>query len=466
MASKHTVEKIGGTSMSRFDEVMKNVIIGDRKPEEMYQRVFVVSAYGKITNMLLEDKKTGGPGVFSRYADGHADWVDALEDVRKKMREYNRSFKSVGLDVKQADAFVDERIDGVRECLRDLMRVRSFGHLAPDTYLPAAREMLSAIGEAHSAYNSSQILKANGIQSCFVDLSRWKETEILTLDEAVVAGIRGIDLERVLPIATGYVKCDVGIMTHFDRGYSEITFAKLAALTHAREGIIHKEYHLCTGDPVLMGPDKVKVIGQTNFDIADQMSDLNMEAIHSRASMEMAHRNIPIRVKNAFEPGHPGTLITREYVSPEPKAEMICGREDITAISVYDSEMVGQKGYDYRLLSAFKDADINYIAKSTNANTISHYIPEKHGKVERCLTLIAERFPKASVTIDRVAIVSVLGSNMKDPNFLAIAARSLADAGIQVEAMSQSMHGVNMQFMVAREKAAAAQLALHAAFVA
>ena len=44
----HTVEKIGGTSMSRFGEIMQNVIISDRTPAEMYNRIFVVSAYSGI----------------------------------------------------------------------------------------------------------------------------------------------------------------------------------------------------------------------------------------------------------------------------------------------------------------------------------------------------------------------------------------------------------------------------------
>ena len=293
------------------------------------------------------------------------------------MRELNRSFEDIGLDIAKADAFVDERIEGVRDCLKDLMRVRAFGHMTEDNYLPASREMLSAIGEAHSAYNSSLILNENGVNACFVDLSHWKNTEILTLDEAVLEGMKGVDIRTTLPIVTGFVKCDIGIMTHFSRGYSEITFSKLAVLTGAKEGIIHKEYHLCTGDPVLIGPDKVKVIGQTNFDIADQMSDLNMEAIHAKASMEMAAKNVAIRVKNAFDPEHPGTVISNNYVSPEPKVEMISGREDIVAVTVYDSQMVGQSGYDYSLLSAFADQGISYIAKSTNANTISHYVPEK-----------------------------------------------------------------------------------------
>ena len=451
--------------MTRFHEVMRNVIIGKRKPQELYNRIFVVSAYGGITDMLLDSKKTGEPGVFARFAEGHQDWNAKLDSVRERMRELNRSFADIGLDIKKADAFVDERIEGVRTCLQDLMRVRSFGHLTPENYLPASRELVCAIGEAHSAFNSTLILQENGVNARFVDLCGWKNAEILPLEEAIRTGMRDVNLARELPIVTGFVKCNIGIMTQFSRGYSEITFSKLAVLTGAREGIIHKEYHLCSGDPVLVGPQKARVIGQTNFDIADQMADLNMEAIHAKAAIEMAQQNVAIRVKNAFDPEHPGTVITNDYVSAEPKVEMICGREDLVAVTVYDSEMVGQSGYDYNLLAAFADLDISYIAKSTNANTISHYVPEKTVQADRLEPAIKERFPTAQVTFDKVAIVSVLGSNMRAPHFFGDAAKALSEANVQVLGMSQSMHGVNMQFMVAREDSPTAQLALHAAFV-
>ena len=69
-------------------------------------------------------------------------------------------------------------------------------------------------------------------------------------------------------------------MNTFDRGYSEITFAEIAASTGAREAVIHKEYHLSSADPTKVGVDKVVTIGRTNYDVADQLSNLGMEAIH------------------------------------------------------------------------------------------------------------------------------------------------------------------------------------------
>ncbi len=204
--------------MTRFHEVMRNVIIGKRKPEKLYNRIFVVSAYGGITDMLLDNKKTGEPGVFACFAEGHQDWKDKLDGVRQRMRELNRSFADIGLDLKKADAFVDERIEGVRTCLQDLMRVRSFGHLTPENYLPASRELVCAIGEAHSAFNSTLILQENGVNARFVDMCGWKDAEILPLEEALRAGMRDVKIDQELPSVTVLVKCNFGIITRCSRG--------------------------------------------------------------------------------------------------------------------------------------------------------------------------------------------------------------------------------------------------------
>jgi len=459
------VEKIGGTSMSRFGDVMKNVIVGNRKGDQLYNRIFVVSAYGGITNMLLEDKKTGEPGIYGLFAQDDKRYLEALEATRVKMLEFNRSFANIGLDLAQADEFVNERMDGIKVCLQDLMRLRTFGHFSHSDYLPATREFLSAVGEAHSAFNSVLTLLANGINAVFVDLTGWKETDELNFEARVKQGFSGIDFAKCIPIATGYAKCKEGIMKRFDRGYSEITFSKIAVGTDAAEGIIHKEFHLCTGDPKLIGVDNVKIIGNTNFDIADQLSDMDMEAIHSKASKEMEMKQIPIRIKNCFDPEHPGTLISHDYVSPTPRVEMICGRKDLIAIEVHDPEMVGEPGYDYKLLKSLADNGINYIAKNTNANTITHLVPGKSKNLDKCIADLKHRFPAATIATQEVGIVSVIGSNMKIPGVLAKAAKSLADAGINVLALDQSMRQVNIQFIVERQDFGASQIALHRTLV-
>ena len=352
--AQHTVEKIGGTSMTRFGELMKNILIAGRKGPELYNRVFVVSAYGGVTNLLLENKKTAEPGIFAAFAAGDRSWADKLESTRAELIRLNRTFESLGLRQDAADDFVNERMDGVKSCLRNLMQLRSFGHFHREDYLPAARELLSSVGEAHSAFNSTLILREHGVNAVFVDLSGWMSPDIMSLNEAILSAFKDIEFDREMPIVTGYVKYDEGIMKRFDRGYSEITFSKIAVLTDAKEGIIHKEFHLSTGDPKLIGVDKVQIIGNTNFDIADQLSDMDMEAIHSKAAKEMEMKNIPIRIKNAFDPEHPGTLISRDYISPAPRVEMICFfnlTAGLPASAIFDSDVKikGQTAPKYAL---------------------------------------------------------------------------------------------------------------------
>lgn len=457
----HTVEKIGGTSMTRFGELMENILIGNRRGPELYNRIFVVSAYGGVTNLLLENKKTAEPGIFAAFAAGDRSWAEKLEATRAELIRLNRTFESLGLRQDAADDFANERMDGVKSCLRNLMQLRSFGHFHREDYLPAARELLSSVGEAHSAFNSTLILREHGVNAVFVDLSGWKDQETGTMEETILHHIQGLDFSQCMPIVTGYAKCAEGVMAKFDRGYSEITFSKLAVVTQAREGVIHKEFHLSTGDPKLIGKDKVRTIGHTNFDIADQLADMAMEAIHPKASKAMELNNIPIRVANAFDPGNPGTLISRNYVSPNPRVDMICGRRDLFAVEVFDPEMVGESGYDFRVLQSFAKHRISYIAKNTNANTITHYVPERSRGLDACLAELAENFPAAKISTRKVAVIAVIGSNMKIPGFLSRAARALAEAKINVLALDQCMRQVNMQFIIDREDFEAAQKALH-----
>ena len=458
----HTVEKIGGTSMSRFGELMKNILIGDRKGDELYNRIFVVSAYGGVTNLLLEDKKTAAPGIYAAFASGdNRLWQEKFESTRKRLLEINRSFVDLGLDLEKADAFVNDRMEGVKSCLLHLVQLRSFGHFHREDYLPPTRELLSSVGEAHSAFNSTLILRAHGVNAVFVDLSGWKDQETGSMEETIRHHLAGLDFSKCMPIVTGYAKCAEGVMATFDRGYSEITFSKLAVVTGAREGIIHKEFHLSTGDPKLIGEEHVRPIGHTNFDIADQLADMAMEAIHPKASKEMELHHIPIRVDNAFDPGNPGTLINSDYVSPEPRVDMICGRKDIVAIEVFDPEMVGASGYDYQVLKHFAKNKLSYIAKNTNANTITHYVSERNANWKQCVAELEADFPNARVTTKEVAIIAVIGSNMKIPGFLSRAATALASSGINVLALDQCMRQVNMQFIIDRDKFKEAQIALH-----
>src|SRR5512141_266802 len=152
-----SVEKIGGTSMSRFDDVLRNIMLRD--PKHVYGRVYIVSAYAGVTNQLLEHKKTGVPGVYATFVQG-GDYGGQLAALLGKLKAINKEQAPLGLDVAAADAFLEKRMRELRAYLDSMRHVLASGYLRRESVLLAAREMLAAIGEAHSAFNSVEILQA------------------------------------------------------------------------------------------------------------------------------------------------------------------------------------------------------------------------------------------------------------------------------------------------------------------
>jgi aspartate kinase len=454
-----TVEKIGGTSMSKFSDVLQNIVIGNRTKDEYYNRIFVVSAYSNVTNWLLEHKKTGEPGVYDLFARNE-DYNVALNTLLEKLLAINETFAEIKLDLSVAERFISKRIKQSKDYLNSLAEVMASGYVDKNNILLAAREILASIGEAHSAFNSVNILQNNGIKSTFVDLCGFHDAEYITIDERIFRAFADLDCSSTIPVVTGYTKGTEGIMREFDRGYSEVTFSKIAVEVGAGEAVIHKEYHLSTADPMVVGIENSRPVGNTNYNVADQLADIGMEAIHPKASKPLEVSGINIRIKNTFEPQHPGTIITRDYCGEESKVEIISGTEKVVAIEVHDPFMVGQVGFDLNLMRIMQRYNISYILKATNANSITMVIWEKD--LDDAMVKELEG-AYHRITIKKVAIVCALGSNIAQPGALAKATGALYKNGINIESVSQSLMQVNMQFVIDREKYKDAIIALNQA---
>ena len=452
-----TVEKIGGTSMSQFKDVLNNIILGKRKPSELYNRILVVSAYNNVTKWLLEHKKTGEPGIYVRFLN-REDYKSAMDKMCKKLIEINHTFADLKLDLKIADEFITKRIAQAKTFLESMSGVLASGYVDRKDIHLAAREILASIGEAHSAFNSVNILNNHGVKAEFVDLCGFDDSEHLSIDERIHLKFSGIDFGKTLCIATGYTKGTEGIMRSFDRGYSEVTFCKVAIEVKANEAIIHKEFHLSSADPKIVGTEKSIPVGQTNYIVADQLADIGMEAIHPKASKPLEMAGINIRIKNTFEPDHPGTLISKDYISQKSKIEIVSGTDKVLAVEVHDPMMVGEVGYDLNIMRIFEKHDVSYILKSTNANCITMVVWDKP-KVQALIDELKATF--FQVVVKQVAMVCTMGTNIAHPGFLYKAAKALADNNVNIECFSQSLRQVNMQFVITRESYQRAIIALN-----
>lgn len=455
----HSVEKIGGTSMSRSAELLNSLFLKDG--EDPYNRIFVVSAYGGITNLLLEHKKTGEPGVYASFANASSDlgWSDALNRVMAAMNEAHRKVLDAPGDIREADDFVRERIEGARSCLIDLQRLCSYGHFRLSQHMGIIRELLSGLGESHSAYVTTLLLRGAGVNARFVDLGGWRDERELTLEERIEEGMSGVDFTTELPIVTGYAQCSEGLMSLYERGYSEVTFSRIAAQTGAAEAIIHKEFHLSSADPNLVGLENVRKLGQTNYDVADQLSNMGMEAIHPSAAKTLRQASIPLRVTNAFEPADAGTLID-DSLAKQPQVEIVTALE-VFALELFEQDMVGVKGYDATILQALTRHRVSIVAKSSNANAITHYVDTSLKQVKRVEHELVAEYPTASITARGLSVVAVIGRDLKGLNALGRGLAALNEAAITPVAVQQGPRNVDIQFVTTREDACEAVRILH-----
>jgi len=171
----HTVEKIGGTSMSNYPAVRDNIICRDRQRPD--GSIFVVSAYGGITNRLLEHKKSGHPGVYALFtsAEDERAWHNALHNLREHMHEVNASLFDEAALLREANNFIDTRLADAERVLDNLQALCQHGHFELEDHLLTVREMLASIGEAHSAWNTARLLQTPDLSTSAAG-TRWRRS--------------------------------------------------------------------------------------------------------------------------------------------------------------------------------------------------------------------------------------------------------------------------------------------------
>lgn len=433
--------------MYQFQNVLNDIIGYPDSKGFRFGRIFVVSAYAGVTNMLLEDKKTKAPGIYQYFIKGQ-DYEAAMDRLLDEVFQINEMFIDLGLDRKVCREFLIERIEQTKSYLHSMEDIIASGYVERESIFSAARELLASIGEAHSAFNTVNILRNNDIPAELVDLTGFRDSKQLSISERIEKSFKNVDPYKSIIVATGYTKGIEGIMREYERGYSEITFSKIATHLHADEAIIHKEYHLSSADPKIVGVENAIPVGRTNYDVADQLADIGMEAIHPNASKPLEMAGINLRIKNTFEPNHPGTVISNDYIGPEAKIEIIAGSDKIVVVEIHDTLMVGEIGFDYEIMKEFKNHNISYIMKATNANSISLAIWESDLN-EQLVNELQEKYQ--TVTVQQAAIVCVIGSNIAMPKILSRAANALARCDINIKCVSQSLRQVNMQFVIDRK---------------
>ncbi len=340
-------------------------------------------------------------------------------------------------------------------------------------------DLVGSFGERLSAQIVAAHLRSLGLRAQFVDA----RDQIVTDDshgEAVVdfeatprrvrRALRPLLRSGVIPVVTGFVgRTRTGATTTLGRSGSDYTASILGSALKAREIWIWKEVDgVCTADPALVR--SARVLPRISYQEAAEMAHFGAEVIHPKTMQPARRPGIPIRIKNTFKPGSPGTLVTARPVGRGGPL-MVSSIDGMALVTVEGTGIFGQPGMILRLLTpvALAGTNIYMISMSSSEYNVSFAIRERD--VEKTRKALERDFRErgflgeqvARITVERgMCAVAVVGAGMKGQHGIAGRVFSaLGDQAVNVVAIAQGSSEYNITVIVKERDMEAAVRAIH-----
>ncbi|GLT16416.1 aspartate kinase [Vibrio zhanjiangensis] len=456
----HRVEKVGGSSMIAFDSVLKNIILRP-KEKSLYNRIVVVTAYQGITDALLESTNSRELGVYQRILCGDNSWEAALASITQRLLLLNDNLFADPILRIQADDFIQDRVSQTRQWIHEHLSNMHLDTIVHEDSSALIRERLASIGEAHSAFNTVLKAKRYGVKARFLDLLGAPEKPRGPLDKQIKTSLEELNLDNELPVVAGCASNSTIDSFQTDRRYGDLTLSKIAVLTKAKQAIIYKPHHLSTGDPDLVGVDHSSPLGQSNYQVAQEIVSLTNDVVHPSAIKELSNQDINLNVKCTFDPEHPGTVISNNYQSEDNHIDVITGKQDVYALKV---EINDCSQYLDKLFALLATSNINMLYSDMKGRILSSYfncLPAESGLV---LGKVKKLLPDVEVSIQKVALISVIGTNIMANRSLHLGCSALEKQGIVPDAIHICGNDSSIKFVVACSQYRASTCALHHAF--
>ncbi len=459
------VMKFGGTSVDRMDLVGDIVEHGI---ETGNNAVAVVSAFSGETNKLLKIAdavldggeqifKTPGVfrGLFDEVVEGTLDRAgrqlsqenvpaDSRESVLRGIEVYVRG-QIDGLEAQIAWASEHYRGNDVQRKNYVVDRIVGLGEVFSAHVLAKVFSIRSKIDKVYEDVNLGNVFDASAPPMLFKNGYEGEiDQEVLytTLSREIAARVDEVLSRGSTPIVTGYAGyIPGGILNTIDRGYTDSTAAMTARGLKQIRGkngrvqlTIMKEVDgLLSADPKLVGKNSALLRTRAHFDEAAELSDLaGMKAINPHGIWVLDGQGVDIHVKNTFNPGGQGTLISLTDDPEVTGVRFISGKKGQTMFRVSSGKMIEQKGVAADIFQVCRQQGISVDAITTSARTVAFSVDGKHARNES-LAMLLSRYGRVDKK-DHMAIVCCIGNQMADQKgLLSWLSGLLAANGINIE---------------------------------
>lgn len=445
--------KFGGSSLANSDrlkEVTKLVLLQIERSHKM--PVVVLSAMGPSTNEIL--------------AAGDRALNHGIVDTSHiRMRAYEACDN---LNLNKQD-LVDPLLHNLDELL---VGVKFIKELSPRTkdYLVSFGERLSVrIFAAHLRQNEKIAAEhLDAFDAGFLTNSNFTNAELL---EETYDNVRkyfdNVVKDDHVAVVTGFIaKDESGNITTLGRGGSDLTASAIGAAIGTSEVQVWKDVDgILSTDPRIV--QNAVPIPSISFEEAAEMAFFGAKVLHPIAMLPAMKNNIPVRVKNSYNPDHPGTVIvqSRELDSSNP-VTAISLKKHVQIVDVVSTRMLGATGFLAEVFKTFALHQVSVDMIATSEVSISMTLDNKICAEDTLLKLKDDLDNIARVTLSErnKAIISVVSDSARSSSVVGRAVSALDDAGVKVLMISQGASKFNVSITIEGADAKEAVKAVHGEF--
>jgi aspartate kinase len=457
--------KFGGTSVGNANAIASIAGI-TRDHLNSYDRVaIVISAMSGVTDMLFQGAQAAAGG------DNAPAKVLAAR-LREKHAAALAELVTAPQDAAATGAAIERLIDEFELLCHS---VHVLGEASP-----RALDAISGLGERMSVRLVAAALRARGIPAEAIDAS---ELVITTphFGSAVPLQPQTHDRTRerllplleagVVPVVTGFIGAtEAGATTTLGRGGSDYSGAIVGAALDADEVAIYTDVDgVMTTDPRL-APD-ARVIPVISYAEMGELAYFGAKVLHPRTIRPVVERDIPLRIRNTFNPSHLGTLVVSQPEANGRAVKAVTSIKGMSMVTIEGRGMIGVPGVAARTFGAVASvgANVLMISQASSEQSICFVVPQTSSAAV-CRALedglaneLARRDVDRIAPLDGVVIVTAVGAGMRDtPGVAAQVFGALAERRINVIAIAQGSSECSISLVVAGADADAAVKAVHA----
>ena len=439
------VLKFGGTSVGSVKSILSLIDIVEAEARTQ-PVVVVVSALDGITDKLI--------AISELALKGDKSYRDEFDGI---VERHHQMIETIITDAKKREDLL-KRIDSLFEQLKSIY----FGVYLIHDLSHKTQDAIVSYGERLSSNIVAALVK-NGIRMNSRDFIRTeKKNGHHTLDAELTTKLVKENFSTLDPKAIyavpGFIARDRDTheTTNLGRGGSDYTAAIIAAAMDAEILEIWTDVDgFMTADPKVI--QSAYTINELSYVEAMELCNFGAKVIYPPTIYPVCIKNIPIRVKNTFNPEHPGTLIKDHIDNDQKPIKGISSIKGTTLITVTGLSMVGVIGDNRRIFTTLANKGISVFMVSQASSENSTSIGVRDEDAAAAVDVLNEEFNKEIETgamfpmkaESGLATIAIVGENMKHtPGIAGKLFGTLGRSGISVIACAQGASETNISFVV------------------